>query len=231
MSIILMVNIIGPFVIAALYYFFWRKSEKYLFELRFFSVLALVVIALWWWDNLAAMLQFPYQVVLSSVLIEKVVAGLFLAIIASFLAKKLYVNKLQQKNINHKKNLAVLSNDELVQTFIDAARNCAFFVKSKEAMEKKEALESYQVVLDVREEVLSRDSSGNLLIPLLHDEDDAVRVCAAACMGGLAGDRFITIIRDVAERPEVNPSNVVFLARFFLDSINATIQAAQQENE
>ena len=91
-------------------------------------------------------------------------------------------------------------------------------------MDRKAALDSYGVVFNVRTEIFKRDPRGKILEPLLHNEDDAVRVCAAASLAAPGDDRCIKILKDVAERPELNPSNAVILARFFLDNINKQLQ-------
>ncbi len=83
------------------------------------------------------------------------------------------------------KNLNKLSDEELLEAFIDSAQDCVAFIQSKKSEEKQEALHSYQRVLDVRTEVVRRDPLGKILIPLLHDEDDAVRVPSlCSCVSG-----------------------------------------------
>jgi hypothetical protein len=112
------------------------------------------------------------------------------------------------------------ADTRLVDEFVQSAEIVArFYNKSTPPREQQVAMTAYRRILAINGELQRRKASLKLLEPFLHDDRDAVRVVTAMALSKRGDGRCIKILKDVAERPEVNTSNVVMLAQFFLTNI------------
>jgi hypothetical protein len=117
-------------------------------------------------------------------------------------------------------NIEELSDTRLIEEFVQSAETITrFYNRASRPPERNAAMAAYRKILVINRELQRRGLSIKLLEPLLRDDRDAVRVVAAMALSRPDDNRGIKILKDVAERPELNPSNVVMLARFFLENI------------
>jgi hypothetical protein len=116
--------------------------------------------------------------------------------------------------------LEELADTRLVDEFVQSSEILArFYNRSTPPQEQQAAMAAYKRILAINGELQRRKASLKLLEPFLHDDRDAVRVVTAMALARPGDERCIKILKDVAERPEMSPSNVVMLAQFFLENI------------
>jgi len=122
-----------------------------------------------------------------------------------------------------------LADTRLVHEFVQSAGIVArFYNRLTPPREQQAAMIAYRRILAINGELTRRGSAMKLLSPLLHDERDAVRVVAASALVRSGDERCLKILKDVAERPEVNPSNVVMFAQFLLANIEKKKDSSEE---